>query len=83
MTATVPDMAGNTKSPQVGILTLDKTPPKVTVTKVSGSAAYVNGVKQVSAILQDTGTIASVSYQIFAAATRALQVLFPSTRSPA
>ncbi|MBR1404969.1 MAG: hypothetical protein IJ558_12430 [Treponema sp.] len=67
VTSAIVDTAGNNTQTNVGILSIDKTAPTVTVTKVSGSAAYVNGLKEINVVIKEAGELASASYQIFKA----------------
>ena len=65
VSSSVLDKAGNQTQTTVGIFSIDKTAPVVTVTKVSGSQAYVNGLKDITVTIKESGNINSVTYQIF------------------
>lgn len=67
VTSNINDVAGNSSQTQVGIFSIDTTAPVVTVSRASGSALYVNGLKEISAVIKESGEVSEVRYQIFKA----------------
>ncbi|WP_294429278.1 Ig-like domain-containing protein [uncultured Treponema sp.] len=65
VTSNVSDVAGNSAQNQVGIFSIDRTPPLVKIRQESGSNLFVREGKTVSATVSDVGGISEITWAVF------------------